>query len=76
MQGIPSGGKRRPLHSSLLLSICLVSLPLAAAEPSVERLTWAGIKVVEGDTTVFIDPVGTDLWNGEALGGWCRFISA
>lgn len=37
--------------------------------PRIERLTWAGIKMVAGDTTVFIDPVGTDIWDGNAPGG-------
>jgi L-ascorbate metabolism protein UlaG (beta-lactamase superfamily) len=43
--------------------------PALAAETVVERLTWAGIKIVEGNTTVLIDPVGTDLWNGNAPEG-------
>ncbi|MEM7503278.1 MAG: MBL fold metallo-hydrolase [Pseudomonadota bacterium] len=36
---------------------------------TVERLTWAGIKLVREDTTVLIDAVGRDLWNGEAPEG-------
>ncbi len=36
---------------------------------TVERLTWAGIKLVRGDTTVLIDAVGRDLWNGQAPEG-------
>lgn len=40
-----------------------------ADELSVERLTWAGIKFVSGDTTVFVDAVGTDIWNGNAPEG-------
>ncbi len=38
-------------------------------ELSIERLTWAGIKLVSGDTTVFIDAVGTDIWDGKAPEG-------
>lgn len=45
------------------------SLTSQAEELSVERLTWAGVKLVAGDTTVFVDPVGTDLWEGEAPEG-------
>lgn len=35
----------------------------------IERLTWAGVKLVAGDTTVFIDPVGRDIWDGKAPQG-------
>jgi L-ascorbate metabolism protein UlaG (beta-lactamase superfamily) len=35
----------------------------------VERLTWAGIKLVQGDTTVLVDAVGIDLWDGNAPEG-------
>lgn len=41
-----------------------------ASELSVERLTWAGVKLVAGDTTVFVDAVGTDLWDGNAPEGF------
>lgn len=40
-----------------------------SAEVQVEKLTWAGVKLVHEDTTVFIDAVGTDIWNGNAPGG-------
>ena len=40
-----------------------------ADELSVERLTWAGVKMAFNDTTVFIDAVGTDLWDGAAPEG-------
>ncbi|MFT5138493.1 MAG: hypothetical protein ACI9H8_000323 [Lysobacterales bacterium] len=45
--------------ASIMSSFSLVA---QAGELSIERLTWAGIKLVSGDTTVFIDAVGTDLW--------------
>ncbi|MDX1555539.1 MAG: MBL fold metallo-hydrolase [Xanthomonadales bacterium] len=51
---------------------CLVAFcaPLIAEDDlRVERLTWAGIKIVAGDTTVLVDAVGTDLWGGNAPGG-------
>jgi L-ascorbate metabolism protein UlaG (beta-lactamase superfamily) len=35
----------------------------------IERLTWAGIKIVSADTTVFIDAVGTDIWDDRAPEG-------
>jgi len=40
-----------------------------ASELQIERLTWAGVKLVSGDTTVFIDAVGKDLWGGDAPEG-------
>lgn len=38
-------------------------------ELTIEKLTWAGIKLTVGDTTVFIDAIGTDIWDGKAPGG-------
>ena len=56
-----------------LISILLASVTAQASqepeELTIERLTWAGIKMVAGDTTVFIDAVGTDIWNGKAPDG-------
>lgn len=51
-----------------ILGSLLLALPVNA-EVVVERLTWAGIKLVHQDTTVFLDAVGRDLWNGNAPGG-------
>ena len=50
---------------------------LAEEQPSltVERLTWAGVKMVAGETTVLIDAVGTDLWDGNAPGGFVPVTS-
>ena len=45
------------------------SLSAVADEWRIDRLTWAGVKIVRGDTTVFIDPVGQDLWGGNPPGG-------
>ena len=45
---------------------------LLAAESddlTIQRLTWAGVKFVANDTTVLVDAVGTDLWDGDAPGG-------
>lgn len=36
---------------------------------TIKRLTWAGVQIVSGDTTLLIDAVGTDLWDGNAPGG-------
>lgn len=35
----------------------------------IERLTWAGVKLVSGNTTLLVDAVGTDLWDGDAPEG-------
>jgi len=43
--------------------------PTAFADLAAERLTWAGVKLVSGDTTVLIDAVGRDLWDGNAPEG-------
>lgn len=54
-----------------LFAIAALLLPLVAvpADLQAERLTWAGVKLVREDTTVFIDAVGTDLWDGAAPEG-------
>jgi L-ascorbate metabolism protein UlaG (beta-lactamase superfamily) len=58
-----------PIHAlALFLSLCIPG-QLAANELQVQRLTWAGVKLVSGDTTVFVDAVGTDLWEGAAPEG-------
>jgi len=36
---------------------------------TIEKLTWAGIKMTDGNATVFIDAIGTDIWDGNAPGG-------
>lgn len=46
------------------------SLPAKADDDlRVKRLTWAGIQVTAGETTILVDAVGKDLWNGNAPGG-------
>ena len=52
-----------------LFSLLIAANATAADDLSAERLTWAGIKLVSGDTTVFVDAVGTDLWDGDAPEG-------
>jgi len=47
----------------------MLVMPAMAVELDVERLTWAGVKMVSGDTTVLVDAVGTDLWGGDAPEG-------
>lgn len=60
----------RVSSATLLLTACIFAASAANAEgPAIERLTWAGIKWVSDDTTVFVDAVGTDLWGGEAPEG-------
>lgn len=54
------------------LVLMIVSAPVlgqSAYEISVKRLTWAGVQIVSGNTTLLIDAVGKDLWNGNAPGG-------
>ena len=54
----------------LLAVVFILTVPVAHAEGlEIERLTWAGIKFVAGDTTVFVDAVGSDLWDGDAPEG-------
>lgn len=58
--------------SYLLLSGLFAVGGAAAQDPrvtTVERLTWAGVKITRGDTTVLIDAVGSDLWSGDAPEG-------
>jgi L-ascorbate metabolism protein UlaG (beta-lactamase superfamily) len=50
------------------IALSIFALP-AAADVQLERLTWSGVKLVSGDTTVFVDAVGTDLWDGKAPEG-------
>ena len=60
----------RKLLSALIVAFAaIVAGPSGAAELTVERLTWAGVKLVSGNTTVFIDAVGSDLWGGKAPEG-------
>ncbi len=61
-------GEEIDVRSIVLLVLLYAAVPVAA-EVQIEKLTWAGIKMVHGDTTVFIDAVGTDIWNGNAPGG-------
>ena len=46
-----------------------LTAPTLADDFSIERLTWAGVKLVSGDTTVLIDAVGSDQWDGNAPEG-------
>jgi L-ascorbate metabolism protein UlaG (beta-lactamase superfamily) len=55
--------------SWLLISTTAVPGTSHAAELQIERLTWAGVKLVSENTTVFIDAVGKDLWDGNAPEG-------
>ena len=60
---------RMPMLSRLIPILILLSSSALAEELMVERLTWAGVKIASPKTTVFVDAVGTDLWNGNAPGG-------
>jgi L-ascorbate metabolism protein UlaG (beta-lactamase superfamily) len=57
-------------RSRIAAALTILILGSATAEELViERLTWSGIKMVSGNTTVFVDAVGKDLWDGEAPEG-------
>lgn len=59
------------MRKTILAVACLsLAVSVWAEEVSVQRLTWAGVKIVRGNTTVLIDAVGTDLWSGEAPEGF------
>jgi L-ascorbate metabolism protein UlaG (beta-lactamase superfamily) len=62
-------GIRQLFLVSAVLFCCGVAVAEDADELTIERLTWAGIKLVAGDTTVFVDAVGTDIWDGNAPDG-------
>ena len=49
--------------------LTVLSNAMAANELTIERLTWAGVKIASEDTSVLIDAVGTDLWEGNAPEG-------
>lgn len=61
----------RSIARAGLLAAALLAAFAAFAEDGLEigRLTWAGIRFESGDTTVFIDAIGTDIWNGNPPGG-------
>ncbi len=59
-----------PNRKLLALLFCAIFFAdTVQAELAVQRLTWAGVKLVSGDTTVVIDAVGTDIWDGNAPDG-------
>lgn len=65
----PTRYSRTPALRCFLLVAMFLTGPAVADDLTVERLTWAGIKLVSGDTTVLVDAVGTDLWGGDAPEG-------
>jgi len=52
-----------------LISLLVFSQAAFGQELDIERLTWAGVKLSTPETTVLIDAVGTDLWDGAAPEG-------
>jgi L-ascorbate metabolism protein UlaG (beta-lactamase superfamily) len=60
-----------PIRSIAAVALLMIATSASAEDDAlrIERLTWAGIKLVAGDTTVLIDAIGTDIWNGNAPGG-------
>ena len=65
------GALQATLIAAVFVALSLLSPAGALAKDKlqIERLTWAGVKMVAGNTTVFIDAVGSDLWNGNAPQG-------
>jgi len=62
--------QRALVQIAALASIFLILSNYAWADGlRVERLTWAGVKLSSERATVFIDAVGTDLWDGKAPQG-------
>jgi len=53
----------------LLSGLSASAFGQSADEISIKRLTWAGVQIVSGSTTLLIDAVGKDLWDGNAPGG-------
>lgn len=46
----------------LILTLLIISFHSSAKPLTVERLTWAGVKIANDNTTVFIDPIGRNIW--------------
>lgn len=44
----------------------LLSGPADGHGVGVQRLNWAGIRFLSGNTTLLVDPVVTDIWNGDS----------
>ena len=63
------------LRVAALLPMLVGAAASAAANLHVERLTWAGVKLVSGDTTVLIDAMATDIWEGNAPEGFVPAMS-
>jgi len=62
--------RRNFLRQSLFAAGALTLLPsvaMSASEPvRIQRLNWAGIRLVAGKTTMLIDPIKTDIWGGSS----------
>lgn len=57
------------LLGKLIWVVVVLPAFVNAGELSIERLTWAGVKLSAGSTSVFVDPIGTDIWGGHAPQG-------
>lgn len=68
MTRIKSIGSTVGKFGLLILFYTLPSHAEPTDEITIQRLTWAGVKIVSGDTTLLIDAVGKDLWDGNAPG--------
>ena len=54
----------------LAIGLTLSSQALNAKDLEIERLTWAGVKFSTANTTVILDGMTTDIWNGNAPQGF------
>lgn len=61
--------KRSKVFALAIVVFTLSTTPARSDGLVAERLTWAGVKLSTANTTVFIDAVGTDLWDGNAPEG-------
>lgn len=52
--------------SLLIISFSLNVPPARSDSVEIQRLTWAGVKLSNENTTVFIDTMATDIWDGAA----------
>ncbi len=70
MRALSYGIWARRLASACAAGLLMLGTAAHASDQlTIERLTWAGVKMVAGNTTVLIDAVGTDLWDGNAPQG-------
>lgn len=59
--------QRRQFIGGAAMAIAAISSgPVRSAPPGVQRLNWAGIRIVASSNEILVDPVVTDIWNGDS----------